>query len=131
MSGRSKAFGNADAATKPEIKEGYLIDYISGKQVKDGPEERDAVQVFDIAPYGQRFTMKGLGLAHPIARPCQCSRGVQRAPQQLCIQPIPPCVDHGLEPAQSPFCMPANPPESPHGRTDSRSGLDIPTVMGG
>src|SRR6185312_6251231 len=46
MSGRSKAFGNADAATKPEIKEGYLIDYISGKQVKDGPEERDAVQVF-------------------------------------------------------------------------------------
>jgi len=31
---------------EPEIKEGYLVDYISGKQVKDGPEERDAVQVF-------------------------------------------------------------------------------------
>lgn len=28
------------------IKDGYLIDYISGKLVKDGPEERDAVQVF-------------------------------------------------------------------------------------
>ncbi|MBM7581121.1 N-6 DNA methylase [Jeotgalibacillus terrae] len=31
---------------KTEIKEGYLIDYISGKQVKDTPEEREAVQVF-------------------------------------------------------------------------------------
>lgn len=29
-----------------ELRDGYLIDYISGKQVKDGPEERDAVQVF-------------------------------------------------------------------------------------
>lgn len=29
-----------------EIKEGYLIDYISGKKVKDTPEEREAVQVF-------------------------------------------------------------------------------------
>lgn len=28
------------------IKEGYLVDYISGKHVKDGPEEREAVQVF-------------------------------------------------------------------------------------
>lgn len=28
------------------IKDGYLVDYISGKFVKDGPEERDAVQVF-------------------------------------------------------------------------------------
>ncbi|MDX9820650.1 MAG: hypothetical protein RBT20_01850, partial [Syntrophales bacterium] len=27
-------------------KDGYLIDYISGKRVKDGPEERDAVQIF-------------------------------------------------------------------------------------
>lgn len=27
-------------------KEGYLIDFISGKPVKDGPEEREAVQVF-------------------------------------------------------------------------------------
>lgn len=29
-----------------EPKEGYLIDFISGKSVKDGPEEREAVQVF-------------------------------------------------------------------------------------
>lgn len=28
------------------LKDGYLVDYISGKQVKDGPEEREAVQVF-------------------------------------------------------------------------------------
>lgn len=28
------------------VKEGYIIDYISGKQVKDTPEEREAVQVF-------------------------------------------------------------------------------------
>lgn len=28
------------------IKDGYLLDFISGKQVKDGPEEREAVQVF-------------------------------------------------------------------------------------
>lgn len=28
------------------VKEGYLIDYISGIQVKDGPEERDSVQTF-------------------------------------------------------------------------------------
>lgn len=28
------------------LKEGYLVDYISGKHVKDGPEEREAVQVF-------------------------------------------------------------------------------------
>jgi type I restriction enzyme M protein len=28
------------------VKEGYVVDYISGKLVKDGPEERDAVQVF-------------------------------------------------------------------------------------
>lgn len=29
-----------------ELKEGYLIDYISGIQVKETPEEREAVQVF-------------------------------------------------------------------------------------
>ncbi|ATX85128.1 hypothetical protein CU084_20950 [Bacillus velezensis] len=34
---------------KMEIKEGYLIDYISGKQVKETPEEREAVQVFSRA----------------------------------------------------------------------------------
>jgi type I restriction enzyme M protein len=28
------------------IKDGYIVDYISGKQVKDGAEEREAVQVF-------------------------------------------------------------------------------------
>lgn len=28
------------------VREGYLIDFISGKRVKDGPEEREAVQVF-------------------------------------------------------------------------------------
>lgn len=28
------------------VKDGYLVDYISGKTVKDGPEEREAVQVF-------------------------------------------------------------------------------------
>jgi type I restriction enzyme M protein len=27
-------------------RDGYLIDYISGKNIKDGPEEREAVQVF-------------------------------------------------------------------------------------
>lgn len=29
-----------------DAKEGYIIDYISGKEVKDTPEEREAVQVF-------------------------------------------------------------------------------------
>jgi type I restriction enzyme M protein len=29
-----------------EIKKGYIIDYISGQQVKATPEEIDAVQVF-------------------------------------------------------------------------------------
>lgn len=28
------------------LRDGYLLDYISGKPVKDGPEEREAVQVF-------------------------------------------------------------------------------------
>ena len=32
--------------TDSSIKDGYLIDYISGTPVKDGPEERDAIQVF-------------------------------------------------------------------------------------
>ncbi|NLG90192.1 MAG: N-6 DNA methylase [Clostridiaceae bacterium] len=35
-----------DTVETIEIKEGYLIDYISGKIVKDTPEEREAVQVF-------------------------------------------------------------------------------------
>jgi len=34
-------------ATEQEVvKDGYLLDYISGRAVKDGPEEREAVQVF-------------------------------------------------------------------------------------
>ncbi len=28
------------------LREGFIVDYISGRQVKDGPEEREAVQVF-------------------------------------------------------------------------------------
>lgn len=28
------------------VKDGYIVDFISGKSVKDGPEEREAVQVF-------------------------------------------------------------------------------------
>lgn len=31
---------------EPGIREGYLTDFISGKSIKDGPEEREAVQVF-------------------------------------------------------------------------------------
>ncbi|SFT19219.1 N-6 DNA methylase [Paenibacillus sp. BC26] len=34
------------AEAEVEIKEGYILDYISGKLVKDSPEEREAVQVF-------------------------------------------------------------------------------------
>ena len=34
------------AKTEDIGRDGYLIDYISGKNIKDGPEERDAVQVF-------------------------------------------------------------------------------------
>ncbi|GAB2542312.1 hypothetical protein [Rhodanobacter koreensis] len=34
------------AAEQEVVKDGYLVDYISGKPVKDGPEEREAVQVF-------------------------------------------------------------------------------------
>lgn len=30
----------------PDIKEGYIIDFISGLEVRDTPEEREAVQVF-------------------------------------------------------------------------------------
>lgn len=32
--------------TEEIVRDGYLIDYISGKSIKDGPEEREAVQVF-------------------------------------------------------------------------------------
>ena len=35
-----------DVMTEEIIRDGYLVDFISGKQVKDGPEEREAVQVF-------------------------------------------------------------------------------------
>jgi len=33
-------------AVETTVKTGYLKDYVSGKPVKDGPEEREAVQVF-------------------------------------------------------------------------------------
>jgi type I restriction enzyme M protein len=43
------ANGTGDKTTVVEsTKEGYLVDYISGKFVKDGPEEREAVQVFTL-----------------------------------------------------------------------------------
>lgn len=32
--------------TKLELREGYLIDFVSGREVRDTPEEREAVQVF-------------------------------------------------------------------------------------
>lgn len=36
-----------NAATEQKVvKDGYLADYVSGKPVKEGPEEREAVQVF-------------------------------------------------------------------------------------
>ena len=35
-----------EAVVESIVREGYLIDFISGKRVKDGPEEREAVQVF-------------------------------------------------------------------------------------
>lgn len=33
-------------AKMEELKEGYLVDFISGKEVKATPEETEAVQVF-------------------------------------------------------------------------------------
>jgi type I restriction enzyme M protein len=35
-----------DSFEANDVKEGYIMDFVSGKLVKDGPEERDAVQVF-------------------------------------------------------------------------------------
>jgi hypothetical protein len=53
MAKKKKTEGNTTPATQPSedggprpIRDGYLIDFISGKPVKDGPEEREAVQVF-------------------------------------------------------------------------------------
>lgn len=40
------ALANSAVSEEENVKDGYLIDYISGKPVKDGPEERGAVQVF-------------------------------------------------------------------------------------
>ena len=34
------------AAEEIQLKEGYIIDFISGEQVKATPEEKEAVQVF-------------------------------------------------------------------------------------
>lgn len=45
--GKSKDIEPDDEVMPAETsKDGYLIDYISGKHIKDGPEEREAVQVF-------------------------------------------------------------------------------------
>lgn len=38
--------GVSATATEMVVRDGYLSDYISGKSIKDGPEEREAVQVF-------------------------------------------------------------------------------------
>lgn len=38
--------GVYELAAEIPAREGYLIDFVSGKSVKSGPEERDAVQVF-------------------------------------------------------------------------------------
>ncbi len=51
MATQAKLFTNVEKNTtkdsvKPEQKEGYIVDYISGQLVKDTPEEREAVQVF-------------------------------------------------------------------------------------
>jgi len=42
---KAEPLPSEEAADSP-IRDGYLIDFISGKPVKDGPEEREAVQVF-------------------------------------------------------------------------------------
>ena len=36
----------AEIEMSEPLREGFIVDYISGRQVKDGPEEREAVQVF-------------------------------------------------------------------------------------
>ena len=53
MATKEKTQGNRESKSQPSkdealspIRDGYLIDFISGKPVKDGPEEREAVQVF-------------------------------------------------------------------------------------
>ena len=33
---------------KRELKDGYLIDFISGKEIRATPEEKDAVQIFAV-----------------------------------------------------------------------------------
>lgn len=43
---KTKATGVSARATEMVARDGYLSDYISGKSIKDGPEEREAVQVF-------------------------------------------------------------------------------------
>ncbi len=45
---KSKIETSKSSVTTSEdiVKDGYLTDYISGKSIKDGPEEREAVQVF-------------------------------------------------------------------------------------
>lgn len=43
---KTEATGVSARATEMVARDGYLSDYISGKSIKDGPEEREAVQVF-------------------------------------------------------------------------------------
>jgi len=43
---KPKAVSLPEEISDALLRDGYLIDFISGKQVKDGPEEREAVQVF-------------------------------------------------------------------------------------
>lgn len=38
--------GQRSEPSYASLRDGFLIDFISGKYVKDTPEERDAVQVF-------------------------------------------------------------------------------------
>ena len=42
---KGESLPSKEVADSP-VRDGYLVDFISGKPVKDGPEEREAVQVF-------------------------------------------------------------------------------------
>src|SRR5690242_4232038 len=43
---RSASYPLEEEVADSGIPDGYIADFISGKPVKDGPEEREAVQVF-------------------------------------------------------------------------------------
>lgn len=42
----TEQFANNTSDNPKEISEGYLVDYISGQLVKEGPEEVNAVQIY-------------------------------------------------------------------------------------